>query len=322
MIRRSFSRFQALGILAVLFFSAERSQAAMDGGVHLQKMEDRVRIEIDGELLGEYFFKDVSRPFLYPVLGPGGLQVTRDWPMAEGEGEEKDHPHHRSFWYAHGEINGVDFWSESARAGKTVHEEFVKIESGRDKGVIESRNKLVAKDGTVIATDERTLTIHNRKDARVLDFEITIHASHGDLAFGDTKEGSFAMRLAPTMRLKGKVGRGHIVNSEGVKDGATWGKRAAWVDYFGPVQGETVGVAIFDHPENPRHPTWWHVRDYGLFAANPFGIHDFEKKEKGAGDLELKAGDNITFRYRVYIHTGDTESARVSEEFKAYMSGR
>ena len=82
-----------------------------------------------------------------------------------------------------------------------------------------------------------------------------------------------AVRLNEVMRLThGKAaGTGHIVQSTGVRDGATWGKRAEWCDYYGPVEGQVVGIAIFDHPSNPAHPTWWHVRDYGLFAANPFG---------------------------------------------------
>jgi hypothetical protein len=88
------------------------------------------------------------------------------------------------------------------------------------------------------------------------------------------------------------------------------------------VGGKTVGIAMFDHPGNPRHPTTWHVRDYGLFAANPFGIHDFEKKEKGAGDLTIPAGKSITFRYRFYIHPGTTEEARVAEKYADYAKSK
>ncbi len=153
-----------------------------------------------------------------------------------------------------------------------------------------------------------------------MDFEITLHASHGELTLGDTKEGSMAIRLAPTMRVRGKVGRGHIVNSEGLRDGATWGKRAAWCDYYGPVKGKVVGVAIFDHPQNPKHPTWWHVRDYGLFAANPFGVHYFEKKPKGSGDISIPAGQSLTFRYRLYFHKGDEKEAKVAEHYGKYAT--
>lgn len=129
-----------------------------------------------------------------------------------------------------------------------------------------------------------------------------------------------AIRLAPTMRLKGSVGQGHIVNSEGVRDGATWGKRAAWCDYYGPVNGDVVGVAIFDHPGNPRHPTWWHVRDYGLFAANPFGIHDFERKPAGTGNLVVPAGESVTFKWRFYFHKGNEVEGKVAERYQEYAS--
>ncbi len=153
-----------------------------------------------------------------------------------------------------------------------------------------------------------------------MDFEITIHASEGKVVMGDTKEGSMAIRLAPTMRLKGTVGKGHILNSEGLRDGETWGKRAAWCDYYGPVKGQVVGVAIFDHPQNPKHPTWWHVRDYGLFAANPFGVHNFENKPKGVGDITIPAGESLTFKYRFYFHKGDTKRAKVAEYYHEYAA--
>jgi len=127
------------------------------------------------------------------------------------------------------------------------------------------------------------------------------------------------MRLKPNKENAGKP-TGHIINSEGVRDEATWGKRAAWCDYYGPVEGKIVGIAIFDHPQNPRHPTWWHVRDYGLFAANPFGRHDFEKlPDKTAGNLVVPAGQSITFRYRFYVHEGDEKQSKVAERYADYV---
>ena len=89
--------------------------------------------------------------------------------------------------------------------------------------------------------------------------------------------------------------------------------------------GKVYGIAMFDHPQNPRHPTWWHVRDYGLFAANPFGQHDFEStREKRlpahTGDFTIPAGGNATFRWRIYFHMGDEKTARVAEHFAAYAA--
>jgi hypothetical protein len=302
-----------------------KEQSSVGRGVRITKLEDRLRVEIDGQLFTEYFFKDVPRPYCYPVIGPGNTAMTRNWPMKDTPNEEHDHPHHRSFWFAHGSVNGHDFWSEEKDFGKTVHDGFTEIKSGNKVGTIKSANKWIAKDGTAVCTDDRTLRIYEPASSseRVVDFEITLHASNGSITLGDTKEGTMAMRLAETMRLKGAVGHGHIVNSTGVRDGETWGKRADWCDYYGPVDGKIVGVAIFDHPQNPRHPTWWHVRDYGLFAANPFGQHDFEKLvDKKAGDLTVPAGGDLTFRYRFYLHEGDDQQARVAQRYQDYVAGK
>ena len=296
-------------------------------GVQITELTDRLHVEIGGKLFTEYHFKDVPRPYCYPLLGPGDLPMTRDWPMKDTPGETHDHPHHRSLWFTHGAVNGHDFWSEQKEFGTIIHEGFTKISSGRDVGVIRSKNKWVSRDGKTQCSDERTLRIYNRPASeRLLDFEITIHASNGEVTFGDTKEGSLAIRLNETMRLKpnqANAGKptGHIVNSEGLRDGAAWGKRATWCDCYGPVEGKTVGVAIFDHPQNPRHPTWWHVRDYGLFAANPFGQHDFEGlKDKSAGNLVIPAGQSVTFRYRFYFHEGDEKQAKVAEHYAEYAN--
>lgn len=321
-----------LGVPIVAFTAAARvlaadhSSASAAQGVQITKLDDRLHVEINGKLFTEYFFKDVPRPYYYPLIGPDDSPMTRNWPMKSPPEEEHDHPHHRSLWYAHGEINGIDFWSETKNFGKTVHQGFDEIKSG-EIGLIRSHDNWVGPDGKVILTDNRTLRIYTPKSPaeQVFDFEITLHASNGDLVFGDTKEGSMAMRLNESMRLERKKKRaeGHIINSEGVQDGDTWGKRANWCDYYGPINGKTVGVAIFDHPQNPRHPTWWHVRDYGLFAANPFGRHDFEKlSDKEAGNLKLPAGKDLTFRYRFYLHEGDEKQGKVAEHYAEYSNSK
>jgi hypothetical protein len=186
-------------------------------------------------------------------------------------------------------------------------------------------------------TDERTFRVFARpNNERLFDFEVTLKAGDKDVVLGDTKEGSMAVRVNESMRgvlprekgeKQAKIGQGRIalstgVSSSGKGDEQAWGKRAAWCDYSGPVNGKTVGIAIFDHPSNPKHPTWWHVREYGLFAANPFGVHDFEKKPKGTGNITIPAGKNVTFKYRFYIHEGEETYAQVAERYKDYTAGR
>jgi hypothetical protein len=322
-----------VALAAALNLSALAAETAE--GVHITELPDKLRVEIDGELFTEYVFKGASHVYFYPLHGPGGLPMTRNWPMKSVEGEEQDHPHHRSLWFSHGAVNGVDFWAENSKAGKILHDKFLEKKSGMDGGVIRSANKWVAPDGKTVCTDERTFRVHNRPgNERVFDFEITLKApSDREVVLGDTKEGSMSMRVNETMRLtkmkkpgekKAAAGAGHIVNSEGVRDDATWGKRAAWCDYHGPVNGKTVGTAIFDHPSNPAHPTYWHVRGYGLFGANPFGIHDFTEKKQppGAGNLVIAPGKSVTFKYRFYLHEGDEKQAKVAARYKEYAEGK
>ena len=298
-------------------------------GVRITELENKVRVEINGELFTEYHFEGAPHVYFYPLIGPHKLPMTRNYPMQrDSEGEDHDHPHHRSLWYSHGAVNGIDFWAETAKAGKIVHDKFVEVKSGNDSGVIRSKNKWVAPDGSIVCTDELTFRVFARpNNERLFDFDVTLQAGEKEIVLGDTKEGTMAVRLAETMRLKpnkfnAAKPTGHIVQSTGVRDDQTWGKRAAWCDYHGPVGGSILGIAIFDHPQNPKHPTWWHVRDYGLFAANPFGLHDFEKKPAGAGDLTIPAGKSVTFRYRFYIHEGDEQQGKVAERYKEYAESR
>jgi hypothetical protein len=152
---------------------------------------------------------------------------------------------------------------------------------------------------------------------RTIDFRITLTAAE-DVTLGDTKEGAFAIRLAePFTEKKG----GRMVDADGrATMNNIWGKRSNWVDYTAELDSERLGVAIFDHPGNPRHPTYWHARDYGLFAANPFGVHDFESKPKGTGNFTVAAGKSATFRYRFYLHPGDDKQAKVSDHYREYVS--
>lgn len=295
--------------------------------VKVTRAENRVKVEVEGRPFTEYVYGPAApRSFLYPLLAPDGTRLTRDFPMADTPGEEQDHPHHRSVWFAHGNISGVDFWLEKPESGKVVLTSLDETSSG-EVGVIRARHRWESAAKKLVATDEVTIRIQAVPEGRLLDYEITMHALKDEpLVFGDTKEGTMAVRVPQWMTLthkfKGKEvpGKGTLVDSVGDDGAAVWGKRAAWADYWAPHNGRVYGIAIFDHPQNPRHPTWWHARDYGLFAANPFGRHDFEglKSQPRIGELTVPAGQSVTFRYRLYIHEGDTASAGVAARYRAY----
>jgi hypothetical protein len=318
------------------FFAAFlAASSAAFAGVTVTQLDDRVRIELDGKLFTEYRHTGAPHVYYWPVIGPGGAKMTRAWPMEEVPGEERDHPHHRSLWFSHGAVNGVDFWSEAISygtrtpkhpIGSIVHDRIVKAVSGETSGELVTAQKWVAPDESVPLTSTQRLVVYQRPDSeRMFDFEVTLTAGARDVVLGDTKEGTAAIRIAESMRLKGPkatVGAGKIVNSEGDTDAKVWGRRAKWVSMSGPIDGRTFSIAMFDHPTNPRHPTRWHARDYGLFAANPFCEAEMDKAQpKGAGDFSIKAGDSVTFRYRFIIHEGD-DVGKLAGRYAEYAAGK
>lgn len=344
------TRVLPLIALAGLLGSFASLHGAAAPGAKLTRLDDRIRVELGGKLFTEYVFKGGPKPYFYPVLASDGTEMMRHFPMKKDvPGEVRDHPHHRSLWFTHGAVNGVDFWAEGdlGKPGQTrqgtIVNEAVEHSVKNGVGEIRARNKWVGPDGTVHVTDETVVRLHGLADgSRFLDYEVTLKAPAGKpVVFGDTKEGSMAIRVPLWMTPdhsyspeKGKrvkhEGKGTIVNAEGIRNDAAWSKRSTWVAYYGPKDGKVYGVSMFDHPQNPRHPTWWHVRSYALFAANPFGKRDFELDPKtkkavlpeGAGNLTIEAGRSATFRWRFYFHQGDEKQAKVAERYREYAAGK
>lgn len=276
-----------------------------------------IHIELDGKPFTE-FRTDSKVPYLHPLRSESGAVLTRRWPMdGSAKEEERDHPHHRSFWMSHGNVNGHDFWAW--QFGKDPKIELKKI------GAVAQDTFTVdlawTAGGKTHLNEERTYSFEKLDDKTTMIGVVSkLVAADGDAVFGDTKEGMFAVRVDRTLRLKGPQAKGGIADSEGRKDGDCWGKRSKWVAFAGPDEkAEPAVIAIFDHPSNLRFPTWWHARDYGLLAANPFGIHDFEgKDDKNLGRHVLKKGESMTFRYGVVLHHGDLESARLADRWTEF----
>ena len=307
---------------------------AAEETVTLERLEDRVRVLLGGELFTEYLFDCFGRPVLYPVIGPHGIAMTRHFPMKpDVPGEAHDHPHHTSIWYTLEPVNGVNFFATGQEMGKCVHDRILKIESGGPRGTLQTQTRWLAPSGAAVLHDIRTLGFQAIDGARVIDYDVVLHASAGDVLLGDSDHGGLALRMHPSLQLaagseKGVKAGGRALNSEGVSadasagvnGGPVWGKRARWIDYCGEVDGRTVGIALFDHPANPRHPTHWMARGYGYVAACPFGLHSFEGQPAGAGDMKIPAGGSLAFRYRLVFHEGDPKDAGIESMWRRYAA--
>jgi len=302
---------------------------------------DQIDVGIGGKPFATYYFgAEVPKPYLYPLRSAEGIIVTRGFPMVTRiPGESRDHPHHRSMFFAHGDINGVDFWgeakfeektpvhvmgktytSEDLPKGRTVFTRLEESKGGPDSGTLRALFSLLGPDGKVMGSETQEYTFRGDESSRTIDCSFTIAADHGTpLKIGDTKEGTFAIRVVRNLQEPAVK----MLNSEGaVGEKNIWGKRADWVDYSGVVGGERIGIAIFDNPRNIKHPTYWHARGYGLFAVNPFGEHDFYNDPKRDGSVAIAAGGSLTLRYRVLIHDGDAAEAKVAEAYERYAEGK
>ncbi|MCE9546805.1 MAG: PmoA family protein [Planctomycetia bacterium] len=294
----------------------------------LEKLDGKISIKVDGEVMTEYIYQGYNRPILWPVMGPDQMRLTRNYPMHGEKGEPTDHPHHMSIWLAHALVNGEDFWL--VKKGQIVHDKIVATESNPQRCSITADSRWIDHRGKLVCTDTTTVGFQQLANGdRAIDYDVTLHASVGDVTLGDTKEGMMAIRVHPNLCFgnAAKDGRvidgvthppGHAVNSHGQKDKAVWGQRADWVDYFGTFDGKVYGVAMFDAPTNPRHPTFWHARDYGLFAANPLGEREFTGHRDANGQMKIPKGESVTFRYRIVLHRGDTKQAGIAEEYRTY----
>ncbi len=293
---------------------------SLSAEVKLTKNENSIAVEIDGQPFTTFYYgPETMKPYLHPLRSASGKIVTRRWPQEQIPGETKDHPHHTGLWFTHGDVNGLDFWANLKKGPKTGEvrlDKISKVKSGGKSGVIEADFNWVNPEGKTIMKEHRVMTFYSDPKNREIDLDLTLKAVE-PIKFGDTKEGTFAIRLADALAEKG--GTGTMTSSaKGVKMKAIWGKPAAWVDYAGTVEGEPLGVAIFDHPANPRHPSTWHARDYGLFAANIFGVHDFLNDKTKDGSLSIEAGKTVRFRYRVLVHPGLTADAPIGAAFDKY----
>lgn len=292
--------------------------------VKITPAPDHIAVEIAGQPFGELRFgPDVWKPYFWPLRSASGKIVVRQYPMVKDvAGETHDHNHQRGLWWGHGDVNGFDYWSTdplnkaNPKFGKIALVKVVNTKSGAESGSLTVIFDWHDPAGKVLLTENRTMTFRGQGALRMVDVDLTLTAKE-KLVFGDTKEGTFGIRLAQP--LQEQKGSGHMVNAQGaVGENAVWGKPSEWVDYYGTLDGEQLGIAIFDHPQNPRHPVRWHSRGYGLFAANPFGLGAFLNDKSQNGALTVEPGKTLRFRYRVVIHPGDVNSAHIGDLYKQW----
>lgn len=315
--------------------SSEKGNSRMKNDVRIVVKEAarRADVLVDGRPFTSYIWADtLKKPVLYPLRTSAGTIVTRGYPLEPRPGERVDHPHHVGLWFNYGDVNGLDFWNNSDavkpqdrhKYGSIRHTRIKRTAGGRNRGTLEVEMDWVAPDGKVLLREETTFVFHAAAGMRAIDRFTKLTALDARVSLNDNKEGLLGMRVArqleqpaqkaelftdasgkatsvPTLDNTGVTGQ--YLSSEGKTGDAVWGTRGRWAVLTGKIADEPIAVAVLDHPKNPGHPTYWHARGYGLFAANNLG-----QRALSGGKEELKfaleSKQSVLFRHRVLIQSG------------------
>jgi hypothetical protein len=305
-----------------------------------------VDVLVDGKPFTSYIYPtSLKKPVLFPILDALGNVITRGFPMEPRPHERADHPHHVGLWLNYGDVNGVDFWNnseqapETARMGTIVHRKVESAAGGPGRGELVVSAKWLLPGGQAVL-GERTQFIF-RADAglRSIDRSTTLTAVGQKVVFHDNKEGMIGLRVTRALEqpatkaeifvdAAGRPTAVPVLDNEGVSglyrssEGKTgdevWGTRGRWVTLSGTIDGKPVTVAMLDHPRNPGHPTYWHARGYGLFAANPLGVKVFTEG-KSEMNFTLEPGQSTTFTYRVLILSETASAERMEKEYRRFV---
>ena len=324
------------------------AQTVQNGVTVIDRPADRrVDVLIDGRPFTSYIYPaSVKKPALYPIRTAGGVLVTRGFPLDPKPGETADHPHHVGHWFNYGDVNGYDFWGHSEetpaqnkpKMGTIVHKAVTRVTSGGERGDLGVAADWNIPDGSTLLREQTQFAFSGGPGRRVIDRTTTWTAGDQAVTFKDTKEGAFAIRVAraldhPSKQRQVFVGQGgeqeaaprvdstgatgSYIGSDGKTGDAVWGTRGPWMGLSGIVEGQAVTLAILDHPSNHGHPTYWHARGYGLFAANPLGRQGFDPKQEPA-TLTLKPQQPVTFRYRILVLDGKLNADQLRKEYDSY----
>ena len=340
-----------LGLAATTMLLTTSTLAATSaGGVQVvaDEAHRRVDITIDGQPFTSYIWPvSLKKPVLYPLISDEGITVTRGFPLDPRPRERVDHPHHAGLWFNFGNANGFDFWNNSdaikpesrAKMGTVVFEKILSIKSGPDTGELLVESTWITGENQPILDQTTRYIFSRRNHARVIDQVVTLKALDR-VVFNDDKEGLLGMRVAHWLESPDEKGgvfmdangqptkveaagtndaTGVYLTSEGVKGEAAWATRGRWCSLTGHTGNHTVTIAIFDTPNNPGYPTYWHARGYGLFAANPLGRSIFDPKQP-AYNFTIEKNQIAVFRYRVVLYSRDATVDELNREADAFAN--
>ena len=279
------------------------SVASAQPKITAEKVGDKIEFRVNGNLFTSYIMSDFEKyPFFFPVNGPSNASVTSM--------RNANYPHHSSLFFGCDRVNGGNYWQEAIKDGQIISLRADILETGGSKAVIENECIWRRPGADAPIKDKRKITVSVPAEGKFqLDFDVTMEMLM-DVTIEKTNHSLFSGRMDADLAV---INGGTMINAEGeTSEKGTFGKRSAWIDFYGARQGKTEGMAIIQHPSNNWFPAPWFTRDYGFFSPTPMYWPADDKA------TVLKKGELIKLRYRVIVHTGNHTEAGIAEEFEKY----
>lgn len=283
-------------VVSALSLLSIRPVFAAEPAFRIESSPDKLLVSWGQQPLATYVFDDrvVGRPYFRDVRTLDGTPATRNHPPREGTDATDHATMHPGIWLAFGDLSGADFWRNKAHVQHDGFVEAPRVDGSRASFTI--RNRYRSGDDT-LCTEVCRHRLLRHPTGWLLTYESTFTGER-PFAFGDQEEMGLGVRVATPLRVK--EGTGEIFNSRSQRNEKNvWGQTADWCDYRGEVNGQRVGLMLMPDPANFR-PCWFHARDYGFVAANPFGRKAFTRGELSR--VEIKPGESFRLRFGVLVH--------------------
>jgi hypothetical protein len=247
-------------------------------------------------VLWTYVTDRTPKPYVHPLCTPAGHCLTRV--------EPPDHVWHRGLWFTIKYVNGENFWEEEPPYGTQVQVAPEAIEWRRPHG-------------EVVLTERRVLgLVELSDDAHALDWSATLTAAC-DVELDRTPFQGWGGYGGLTLRGRADWHDTRLLLSDAAEAGSrVIGTPARWCDISGEVEGAgPCGIAILDAPNNPRHPVPW----YGSTRSPVYGDDGWSNFLNASflfeRPLALVAAETLQLDYRVIVHDGIWDAARVDQAY-------
>ena len=331
-------------VVLVVFILCAAAIGSPMQSVEFIKGKNKIDVMMGGRHFTSYVYGNKhTKPMLVPLRTPSGIEVTRRNPLEQLKGGSDDHQHHVGIFFAVDNVNGTKFWNNVVPLPQIKHIKTTEAAGDNGKGKLATVMHWIDQNGKILLEENRSMAFlaGENEDEYAIDFSIDLIARQTEVVFEDIEEGVFAIRVADCLRegdskviLKpGKPlseesvsGTGRYFSSNGDETAKNvWGKRARWVALQGIRKDKVVGVAILNHPASINYPTYWHVRSYGLFSANPLGQGDFQRQSKYKKNpvqplrLTLKQGQKVHFRFLVVVYEGIRTHEQMEKRFREFI---